>query len=108
MNIKMISAVIAASLLVGAPVSALAAPAHTSTAPAAHCKDAKGKFIKCPTAASSSASKSATTSMTMTMPMTAAKPVQCKDAKGKFIKCPTAPAKPKTCRDPKTGKFGKC
>ena len=35
---------------------------------AAPCKDAKGKFIKCPTPA-------------------AAKPIRCKDGKGKFAKC---------------------
>ena len=36
---------------------------------AAPCKDAKGKFIKCPP------------------PAAAAKPARCKDAKGKFAKC---------------------
>ncbi len=44
-------------------------------ASAAPCKDAKGKFTKCPAAA----------------PM---KPVKCKDAKGKFAKCGTPGAKP--------------
>jgi hypothetical protein len=39
---------------------------------------------------------------------------QCRDAKGKFIKCPPAAmgsmkmAKPKQCKDPKSGKFVKC
>lgn len=42
---------------------------------AAGCRDAKGKFIKCPPAA-------------------AAKPVRCKDAKGKFAKCGALGAKP--------------
>ena len=37
-------------------------------AAAAPCKDAKGKFIKCPAAGP-------------------AKPARCKDAKGKFAKC---------------------
>ena len=41
----------------------------------APCRDGKGKFVKCPTAAP-------------------AKPVRCKDAKGKFAKCGTAGAKP--------------
>lgn len=41
---------------------------------AAPCKDAKGKFTKCPPAAT--------------------KPVKCKDAKGKFAKCGTPGAKP--------------
>lgn len=42
---------------------------------AAPCRDAKGKFVKCPDKAS-------------------AKPTRCKDAKGKFAKCGTVGAKP--------------
>ncbi len=44
-------------------------------ADAAPCKDAKGKFVKCPAAAP-------------------AKAVKCKDAKGKFAKCTAPGAKP--------------
>ena len=44
----------------------------TSPALAAPCKDAKGKFIKCPPA----------------------KAVPCKDAKGKFVKCGAPGARP--------------
>ena len=43
---------------------------------AAPCKDAKGKFMKCPPAAA------------------AKKAVKCKDAKGKFAKCSAPGAKP--------------
>ena len=43
---------------------------------AAPCRDAKGKFIKCPAASAP------------------AKPTKCKDAKGKFAKCGTPGAKP--------------
>ena len=51
--------------------------ALAGTAVAAPCKDAKGKFIKCPP------------------PMAAAKPAaRCKDAKGKFAKCGAPGAKP--------------
>jgi hypothetical protein len=71
---KIIFAFAAAGLLAGS------APSFASP-----CKDAKGKFMKCP------AAKSAT----------------CRDSKGKFIKCPAAPAKPKVCKDAK-GKFMKC
>jgi hypothetical protein len=46
----------------------------TAPATAAPCKDAKGKFTKCPPAS--------------------AKPVRCKDAKGKFAKCGAPGAKP--------------
>jgi hypothetical protein len=60
-------------------VFALSAVAFiASSAPsiaAAPCRDAKGKFIKCPLKAP-------------------AKPVKCRDAKGKFAKCGTPGAKP--------------
>jgi hypothetical protein len=46
----------------------------TPTLAAGPCKDAKGKFVKCPAKP--------------------AKPVKCKDAKGKFAKCGTPGAKP--------------
>lgn len=60
------AAVLAISLL-----SLSAMPAAVNAAP---CKDAKGKFIKCPQKP---------------------KPAQkCKDAKGKFAKCGTPGAKP--------------
>jgi hypothetical protein len=42
---------------------------------AAPCRDAKGKFIKCPTKAP-------------------VKPTRCRNAKGKFAKCGTPGAKP--------------
>lgn len=57
-------------LLAATTLSFVATPAL-----AAPCKDAKGKFVKCPTTAP-------------------AKPVRCKDAKGKFAKCGTPGAKP--------------
>lgn len=47
----------------------------SSPALAAPCKDAKGKFTKCPPAAGKA-------------------PGRCKDAKGKFAKCGTPGAKP--------------
>ncbi len=49
-------------------IAALPAAVH-----AAPCKDAKGKFMKCPAAAAKSA--------------TAPKKGPCRDAKGKFTKC---------------------
>lgn len=54
---------------------AIGLSAAGSSAYAAPCKDAKGKFTKCPAAAP-------------------AKPVKCKDAKGKFAKCSAPGAKP--------------
>ena len=68
-------------LLLG--LSALSLVAGAGPALAAPCKDAKGKFIKCPA-----------------VPVA----VRCKDKKGKFIKCP---AKPKMCRNAQ-GHFATC
>ena len=58
-------------LLAFAAVLAIA----TTPALAAPCKDAKGKFTKCPPAAAKT-------------------PVRCKGANGKFAKCGTPGAKP--------------
>jgi hypothetical protein len=55
--------------------AALLTLAAASPSLAAPCRDAKGKFIKCPASAP-------------------AKPVKCKDAKGKFAKCGAPGAKP--------------
>ena len=56
-------------MLAGAAVLAMSlSPALITSASAAPCRDAKGKFIKCAPAP--------------------AKPKTCRDAKGKFIKCP--------------------
>lgn len=49
--------------------------AGSAGAAGSKCRDAKGKFIKCPAAA-------------------AAKPVRCKDGRGKFAKCDAPGAKP--------------
>ena len=62
---KLLSAILAATLVLGAAAPVAAAP----------CRDAKGKFIKCPEKAP-------------------AKKQICKDAKGKFAKCGTPGAKP--------------
>jgi hypothetical protein len=57
-----------------AVATALALVAGTAPAVAAPCKDAKGRFVKCPAAP--------------------AKATKCKDARGKFARCGTAGAKP--------------
>ena len=56
---KIIAGLLIASFFATAPAMVMAAP----------CKDAKGKFIKCPVAKPPVAK------------------VKCRDAKGKFIKC---------------------
>jgi hypothetical protein len=61
---KMIFALTALGLVASAAPTTAAAP----------CRDAKGKFVKCPTKP--------------------APPKHCKDAKGKFAKCGTPGAKP--------------
>ncbi|HJT39467.1 MAG TPA: hypothetical protein VJM79_03670 [Rhizorhapis sp.] len=58
MTRRLTSALAVLALMAGSAAPALAAP----------CKDAKGKFIKCP-------------------PKPVARKGPCKDAKGKFIKC---------------------
>jgi len=60
---------IVVALITAASLAAMPAMSH-----AAPCRDAKGKFIKCPE--------------------TKAAPKKCKDAKGKFAKCGTPGAKP--------------
>ena len=55
-------------------LSALGLVAVPTTVTASPCRDAKGRFVKCPTKP--------------------AKPTRCKDAKGKFAKCGTKGAKP--------------
>jgi hypothetical protein len=65
-------------------LSALSLVAGAGPALAAPCKDAHGKFVKCPA------------------PKPAA--VRCKDKQGKFIKCPV---KPKLCRNAQ-GHFAAC
>lgn len=55
-------------------LAAVLATAFSAPALAAPCKDAKGKFTKCPPAKTA--------------------PVRCKDAKGKFAKCGGPGAKP--------------
>jgi len=102
---------------------ALAFTVIAGSASAAACKDAKGKFIKCPPAAAATAAKpaaaakpvvaakpaAAATAKPAATPAAAAATTRCKDAKGKFIKCPPAPAAASAtrCRDAK-GKFAKC
>lgn len=55
-----------ATLLIGLALAA----GTTAPAMAAPCKDAKGKFVKCPP-----------------KPVTPVKKGPCKDARGKFMKC---------------------
>jgi hypothetical protein len=63
-------------------LTALSLLAGSAPSLAAPCKDAKGKFVKCP----------------------APKPAVCRNAKGHFIKCP---AKPRLCRNAQ-GHFATC
>jgi hypothetical protein len=58
---KIATALVVSSFLILSPASVLAAP----------CKDAKGKFIKCPPKAAAAPAKAA----------------RCRDAKGHFMKC---------------------
>jgi hypothetical protein len=77
-------------------LSAFGLIAGSMPAIAAPCRDAKGKFIKCPTKA---APAKATTAKAAPAKATSAKAApakaaRCRDAKGKFVKCGTKGAKP--------------
>ena len=61
--------------IIAAAAAALLTAGVSASADAAACRDAKGKFIKCP-------------------PTAPAKAARCKDAKGKFAKCGTPGAMP--------------
>ena len=61
--------------IITAAAAAFLAAGLCSPAAAAPCRDALGKFVKCP-------------------PKAPAKPVRCKDAHGKFAKCGTPGATP--------------
>ena len=69
-------------------LAALALSAAFSAEAAAPCRDAKGKFIKCPPPAA--AAKLSATSAKPGGAMMA----RCRDAKGAFAKCGTPGAKP--------------
>ena len=64
-------------LLLSVMTFALIAGLGSGVASAKSCRDAHGKFVKCPTK--------------MMAPMRMAKPKPCRDAHGKFVKCKTAP-----------------
>ena len=80
-------------------VATLALAAVPMTAQAAPCKDAKGKFIKCPPAPAAKAAA------TPAKPAVAAKPAA--PAKATTPAKPSAGAKKAPCRDAK-GRFTKC
>ena len=70
--------------------AALAVAAVPMSADAAPCKDAKGKFIKCPPApvAKPAVAKVETKKVTATkVTKTTVKKAPCRDAKGRFTKC---------------------
>lgn len=80
---------------------AAAAFAVPATADAAPCKDAKGKFIKCPpapaAAQATAASRPAATHAARpaaARPATPATTHRCRDAKGRFARCGTPGARP--------------
>lgn len=73
-------------------ISALAFIALPAAANAAPCKDAKGKFTKCPPAAAATAApaaKAKASTKAMAKPST-----HCRNAKGQFAKCGTPGAHP--------------
>lgn len=79
---KFLMSVAAIVAIAALPMSAQAAP----------CKDAKGKFVKCPPAAAAkpaatAAKPSVPAKATPAKPAPAGKKAACRDAKGRFMKC---------------------
>ena len=74
--------------------TAVAKPAVTKSV---QCKDAKGKFIKCPAPVTKAVVKSpvamVSTKVAATKSGSANAPKRCRDAKGRFAKCGTPGAK---------------
>jgi hypothetical protein len=74
-------------------ISAFAVLALPAAAGAAPCKDAKGKFVKCPPAAAASTATK-TSSKAKTAKKSSKMAGRCRNAKGQFAKCGTPGAKP--------------
>ncbi|HVN00914.1 MAG TPA: hypothetical protein VMT68_11950 [Caulobacteraceae bacterium] len=101
--------------LVAALVLALAsAPLASPAFSAAQCKDAHGKFIKCPAPTPPKPPTPTPKPPVATTPPATTVAGRCTDPKThRFIKCPPPPAQTGGtlkghCRDPKTGRFVKC
>jgi hypothetical protein len=81
-------------LLIALSLAALAGSPAFAAAP---CKDAKGKFIKCPPPAAAPAKPAMTAKTTTSVKTTNVKTTKvqrCRNAKGQFAKCGTPGAKP--------------
>ncbi|MEO1968571.1 MAG: hypothetical protein ABGW87_07665 [Sphingomonadaceae bacterium] len=83
---RLFVALLSAASLAVVPVAASAAP----------CKDAKGKFIKCPPTPAAKAVKKTTTKTEVkkTTKSSGKKTGRCRNAKGQFAKCGTPGAHP--------------
>ena len=85
----------AAALALATTATAATKPAPTKAAATAaksvRCKDAKGKFIKCPPPVAKAVAKSPVAVAQKSTVKTSVK--RCRDAKGRFAKCGTAGAK---------------
>ena len=68
-------------------LTALSLVAGSAPALAAPCKDAKGKFIKCPAPVAKAVAKSTVAVAQKSTVKTKVSSKQCRDAKGRFAKC---------------------
>lgn len=95
----MIRIILAGTAAFALAASASAAPKAATTAKpvvtkAVQCKDAKGKFIKCPAPVAKAVAKSpVAVAEKKTTGAKAAPAKRCRDAKGRFAKCGTPGAK---------------
>ena len=86
--IRMILAVTAAlALTTTASAATKAPPAKAAPTKPVQCKDAKGKFIKCPAPVAKAVAKSSVAVAQKSTVKTKVSSKQCRDAKGRFAKC---------------------
>ena len=83
----------ALALATSASAATKAAPAKTVVTKPVQCKDAKGRFVKCPAPVAKAVAKSGVAVAQKSSVKTSVAPKRCRDAKGRFAKCGTAGAK---------------
>jgi hypothetical protein len=89
----MISAIAALALATTATAATKPAPTKAAATKSIQCKDAKGKFIKCPAPVAKAVAKSPVAVAQKSTVKTKVNAKQCRDAKGRFAKCGTPGAK---------------
>ena len=87
------SAAAALALATTATAATKPGPTKAPGAKPVQCKDAKGKFIKCPSPVAKAVAKSPVAVVQKSTVNTSVTPKRCRDAKGRFAKCASSGAK---------------